>query len=35
MGPIFDPSDRFLFITQWALVLRGPVEEVAAPTETP
>jgi peptide/nickel transport system substrate-binding protein len=35
MGPIFDPSDRFLHIIQWALVLRGPVEEVEAPTETP
>ncbi|MEK6256962.1 MAG: peptide ABC transporter substrate-binding protein [Chloroflexota bacterium] len=37
MGPIFDPSDRFMYINQWALLLRGPVEaeEVVAPTATP
>lgn len=35
MGPIFDPSDRFMYISQWALVLRGPVEDVLEPSPTP
>ncbi|MCH7479900.1 MAG: peptide ABC transporter substrate-binding protein [Chloroflexi bacterium] len=35
MGPIFDPSDRFLYITHWALVLRGPIADTTASTETP
>lgn len=33
LGPLFDLSDRFINITEWALVLRAPVEDI--PTETP
>ncbi|MDH3942715.1 MAG: peptide ABC transporter substrate-binding protein [Anaerolineae bacterium] len=32
IGPLFDPSDRFAGVFEWALVLRTPIEEL--PTET-
>jgi peptide/nickel transport system substrate-binding protein len=34
LGPLFDPSDRFLTVNDWYLLARVTLEDVATPTET-
>jgi peptide/nickel transport system substrate-binding protein len=35
IGPLFDPSDRFLTINDWYLVARGKIAEAATKTSSP